>query len=58
MMRWLKDPLLWLIILFVALLLGLPYSGPLSPGGSPNRRGRSTSRKVFSSWRWRIFFWW
>ena len=28
-MRWLKDPLLWLIILFVALLLGLPYSGPL-----------------------------
>lgn len=28
-MRWLKDPLLWLILLFMALLLGLPYSGPL-----------------------------
>lgn len=28
-MRWLKDPLLWLIMLFIALLVGLPYSGPL-----------------------------
>jgi len=28
-MRLLRDPLLWLILLFVALLLLLPYSGPL-----------------------------
>lgn len=29
MMRWLRDPLLWLVGLFVALLLAMPYSGPL-----------------------------
>ncbi|MCP1437592.1 osmoprotectant transport system permease protein [Erwinia persicina] len=28
-MRLLRDPLLWLILLFVALLLLMPYSGPL-----------------------------
>lgn len=28
-MRWLRDPLLWLILLFVALLLLMPLSGPL-----------------------------
>lgn len=28
-MRWLRDPLLWLIALFAALLTGLPYSAPL-----------------------------
>lgn len=28
-MRWLKDPLLWLIVLFVALLSAMPYSAPL-----------------------------
>lgn len=27
--RWLRDPLLWLVALFVALLLLMPYSGPL-----------------------------
>ena len=29
MMRWLRDPLLWLVLFFIALLLALPYSGPL-----------------------------
>lgn len=29
MMRWLRDPLLWLLILFIGLLLALPYSGGL-----------------------------
>lgn len=29
MMRWLRDPLLWLVLLFVALLLALPYSSTL-----------------------------
>ncbi|MFU9138205.1 ABC transporter permease [Erwinia tasmaniensis] len=28
-MRWLRDPLLWLILLFVALLMAMPLSGPL-----------------------------
>ncbi|HBV39359.1 MAG TPA: osmoprotectant uptake system permease, partial [Erwinia sp.] len=28
-MRLLRDPLLWLVLLFVALLLLMPYSGPL-----------------------------
>lgn len=28
-MAWLRDPLLWLVALFVALLLVMPYSGPL-----------------------------
>lgn len=28
-MRWLKDPLLWLVLFFIALLLAMPYSGPL-----------------------------
>ena len=28
-MRWLRDPLLWLVALFVALLLLMPYSAPL-----------------------------
>ena len=27
--RWLRDPLLWLIALFIALLLSMPWSGPL-----------------------------
>ncbi|AUX92885.1 ABC transporter permease [Mixta gaviniae] len=29
MRRWLRDPLLWLIALFLLLLLLMPYSGPL-----------------------------
>lgn len=28
-MRWLKDPLLWLVLLYCALLALMPYSGPL-----------------------------
>ncbi|MCU5772915.1 ABC transporter permease [Erwiniaceae bacterium BAC15a-03b] len=28
-MRWLRDPLLWLLLLFIALLLALPHSGEL-----------------------------
>ncbi len=28
-MRILRDPLLWLLALFIALLIGLPYSEPL-----------------------------
>ncbi|MBE5250868.1 ABC transporter permease [Mixta mediterraneensis] len=28
-MRWLKDPLLWLMIFYLALLSAMPYSGPL-----------------------------
>lgn len=28
-MKWLRDPLLWLVALFVALLLLMPYSAPL-----------------------------
>ncbi|MDW8847982.1 ABC transporter permease [Erwinia sp. MMLR14_017] len=28
-MRWLRDPLLWLLLFFVALLVAMPYSGPL-----------------------------
>ncbi|WP_017799118.1 ABC transporter permease [Winslowiella toletana] len=28
-MRWLRDPLLWLLMLFIALLLALPHSGAL-----------------------------
>lgn len=28
-MRWLKDPLLWLVLLYSALLALMPYSGPL-----------------------------
>lgn len=28
-MRWLKDPLIWLLLLFIALLWAMPYSGPL-----------------------------
>ncbi|PZL84957.1 osmoprotectant uptake system permease [Pantoea sp. ARC270] len=28
-MRWLKDPLLWLVLLYGALLALMPYSGPL-----------------------------
>lgn len=35
-MRLLRDPLIWLILLFVALLLLLPYSGPLFARGFPD----------------------
>lgn len=35
-MRLLRDPLLWLILLFIALLLLLPYSGPLFARAFPD----------------------
>ena len=28
-MTWLREPLLWLVLLFVALLVAMPYSAPL-----------------------------
>lgn len=35
-MRWLRDPLIWLILLFIALLLLMPYSGALFAGWFPD----------------------
>jgi len=35
-MRWLRDPLIWLILLFIALLLLMPYSGTLFAGWFPD----------------------
>ena len=35
-MRWLRDPLIWLILLFIALLLLMPYSGALFASWFPD----------------------
>ncbi|MBV4367696.1 ABC transporter permease [Erwinia phyllosphaerae] len=35
-MRWLRDPLIWLILLFIALLLLMPYSGTLFASWFPD----------------------
>ena len=45
-MRRLRDPLLWLVLLFVALLLVMPYSAPLFSALFPELPRRSISRRV------------
>lgn len=45
-MKALREPLWWLIALFIGLLAGLPTARRCSVGCSRNCRGRSTSRRA------------
>ena len=58
MNKWLRDPLLWLIALFLLLLLLMPYSGPLFARWFPQLDRPVYQQESFFSWRWRIFGWW
>lgn len=46
-MRILRDPLLWLLALFIALLIGLPYSEPLFHTLFPEQPARCINRRDF-----------
>ena len=53
-MKMLRDPLFWLIALFVALIFWLPYSQPCSH----NCHDPFISKKVLQLWHWLISGWW
>ena len=52
-MKMLRDPLFWLIALFVALIFWLPYSQPLFAALFPQ-----LPRPVYQLWHWLISGWW
>lgn len=57
-MKMLRDPLFWLIALFVALIFWLPYSQPLFAALSHNCHDPFISKKVLQLWHWLISGWW
>lgn len=57
-MKMLRDPLFWLIALFVALIFWLPYSQPLLLPCSHNFHDPFISKKVLQLWHWLISGWW
>ena len=57
-MKMLRDPLFWLIALFVALIFWLPYSQPLFAALFPQLPTRLSAGKLLQLWRWLISGWW
>jgi hypothetical protein len=54
----LRDPLLWLIAVFVALLLAMPYSGALFGSLFPQLPRPVYQQESFVAWRSPISGWW
>ena len=57
-MKMLRDPLFWLIALFVALIFWLPYSQRCLLPCSHNCHDPFISKKVLQLWHWLISGWW
>ncbi len=57
-MKIVRDPLFWLIALFVALIFWLPYSQPLFGALFPQLPRPVYQQESFASWRWPISGWW
>lgn len=58
-MKMLRDPLFWLIALFVALIFWLPYSQPLFAALFPQLPRPVYQQESFASfWHWLISGWW
>lgn len=54
----LRDPLLWLLVLFAALLIGLPHSEPLFHALFPEQPRPLYQQAGFFSSPWRMPGWW
>lgn len=57
-MKMLRDPLFWLIALFVALIFWLPYSQPLFAALFPQLPRPVYQQESFAVWHWLISGWW
>ncbi len=57
-MKMLRDPLFWLIALFVALIFWLPYSQPLFAALFPQLPRPVYQQEVLQLWHWLISGWW
>jgi hypothetical protein len=53
-----RDPLLWLVLLFVALLILMPHSAHYSARSFPGCRGQSIQQGVLLISPWRTPGWW
>lgn len=57
-MKMLRDPLFWLIALFVALIFWLPYSQPLFAALFPQLPRPVYQQESFAALHWLISGWW